>query len=305
MDAPANEAAYNWQAAQGQPMPALCWEPEGPARASILCVHGLGGAAADFRPLGATLSRQGYAVHALNLRGFGLDPRPRWRGHIDHESSWYADLRAFDAALDARGVPRPRFWAGESLGALMLINFFSNPAQTIRPQGLVMFSAVPAVEFRIGPVTRQLIRALIRLFPRLKLRPDAFIRRQETVERPPVTRDEAYAERMLEQPHRLEKFSLSFYGALARLLEAAPARAPCLHAPVLYLYAGNDCFIKPADSEAFFALIGSADKSRRYYPEAHHLLQFDPLTPHVLSDVQAWLDEPHEPASAPPKTASG
>jgi len=284
------EETLSWTAADGVRLPALRWRPRGEPRAVLVCVHGLGGAASDFRPLGRYFATRGYAVYAVNLRGFGLDPRASWRGHMDRPARWFADFAAFNAWLggDGHAAP-PRFWVGESLGALLVMHFFARKDCRVPARGLVLLSPVPVVDMKMGVFARALMRLLIRIAPRLRLSPDAFVRKQEVARRPAVCRDENHAGAMQAQPHRLERFTLRFYGTVAGLLEACPQTARELSLPILYLHAGNDCFITSETSAAFFELIASPGKERRFYAEAHHLLQFDPLTPRVLGDIEDWL----------------
>ena len=51
--------------------PALSWKPEGNPRGVILCLHELGFYNGVFDNLGTRMSKEGLAVYAIDLRGFG------------------------------------------------------------------------------------------------------------------------------------------------------------------------------------------------------------------------------------------
>ena len=71
---------FDWEAPDGVVFPCERWLPEGQSRGTLICVHGLSGAATDFLALGEVLQKAGLACFALNLRGQGSDPHRRRRG---------------------------------------------------------------------------------------------------------------------------------------------------------------------------------------------------------------------------------
>ena len=75
---------FNWTAPDGVVFPCERWLPDEKPRGTLVCVHGLSGAASDFFTLGDFVRRAGLACFALNLRGQGSDPhRPRRGANLD------------------------------------------------------------------------------------------------------------------------------------------------------------------------------------------------------------------------------
>jgi uncharacterized protein len=108
--------------------------PNERARASVLFFHGNGGNLSGWLPVIAGIHAQGYAVTALDYRGYGLSTgAPSERG-------LYTDVDALLAWWMPRqppGVPTV-FW-GRSLGT----TFAAYAATKVRPGGLILESGFP------------------------------------------------------------------------------------------------------------------------------------------------------------------
>ncbi len=106
---------------------------------------------------------------------------------------------------------------------------------------------------------------------------------------PRVTRDEAYTEILRNAPHRLRHVTPRFLRSLLGMIQQCRDLAPTLHLPVLMLYAGHDIFVRPAQVEAVFDLIGSPDKTRRLFADSFHLLLHDHDRDTVLDVIRRWV----------------
>ena len=108
--------------------------PHERARASVLFFHGNGGNLSMWLPVIAGIHAQGYAVTALDYRGYGLSTG------VASERGLYQDVDAVLAWWMPRqppGVPT-MFW-GRSLGT----TFAAYAATKVRPGGLVLESGFP------------------------------------------------------------------------------------------------------------------------------------------------------------------
>ena len=114
-------------------------------RAFVLYFHGNGGNLSIWLPVLAGVHRQGYAVAAVDYRGYGLSTgSPTERGlyrDVDAAVAWAATLRAPDTPLV--------IW-GRSLGTPMA----AHAATRARPDRLILESGFPAVRsvIRDSPV---------------------------------------------------------------------------------------------------------------------------------------------------------
>jgi fermentation-respiration switch protein FrsA (DUF1100 family) len=108
--------------------------PHDHPRAFVLYFHGNGGNLSIWLPMLAGLHRQGYAVAAIDYRGYGLSTgSPTEQGlyrDVDAALAWAATLRGTDVPVV--------FW-GRSLGTTMA----AYAASKARPAGLILESGFP------------------------------------------------------------------------------------------------------------------------------------------------------------------
>ena len=123
--------------------------PHDHPRALVLYFHGNGGNLSIWMPMLAGLHRQGYAVAAIDYRGYGLSTGS------PTEQGLYRDVEAaleWASGLRRAGVPLV-FW-GRSLGTTMA----AYAATKARPDGLILESGFPDMHavIRDSPVLRAL-----------------------------------------------------------------------------------------------------------------------------------------------------
>ena len=276
-------APFTWRASDGETFTGLVWEPDGGRpRASVLCIHGLSGAACDFGPLARRLAADGCEVRAVNLRGQGCDPDPSRRGHFLDPDAWRADLAAFAGEFlqDA-----PLFVVGESMGSLVAVDSVANGA--LAPRRLVL--SVPVVEMRT-PVPAwvvALLRRVAGVCPRMKLSPLRFVHGNTAL--PRLTADDAYMAYLQTIPHRVGGFTLGFLTKFHDFMRSVREDAGRVRVPTILLAAGRDVFIRPDQSRAFFETLGCGEKEYRLYAESHHLLWHDVEKDDVLGSVARWI----------------
>lgn len=281
---------FEWSAADGEVFSAEHWTAPDFVRGRLLCVHGLGGAASDFAPLGLAAAAHGFSAFALNLRGQGSDPQAKRRGRFLEPKLIARDLAAFAHALPDSEAPL--FLCGESLGALLIASMLDHRAFPFPVAGVVL--SVPVVDLKKpnSAWVRFLIKALARVAPTL-----TFDARRFVTQRSPkpwaeyLTRDQAHVEYLQSAPHRVRTFSVGVFAALGNLMEARKSLAAGLQVPTLVLGAGQDVYIAPAQLESWYDQIDAEDKTFRLYPEARHLLWNDLDRESVIADILAWLNE--------------
>lgn len=275
---------FTWASHDGTPFPGLVWEPASDPLANVLCIHGLGGAAADFGPLGQRLSSEGCTVWAVNLRGQGHDPDHDRRGHFLEPEQWRADLAAF---VDAHIDNAPLFVVGESMGSLVAIDAITNGA--LQPVRLVLSVPVNATRAPVPGWLISLMRAAAGFAPRFKLAPMRFVHGKTSI--PRLTADDDYMAYLQKIPHRVGGFTLGFLCKFHELMQQAAENAGRLDVPTLMLSAGRDIFIRPDQSRAFFDRVAVQEKEYVLYPDSHHLLWHDIDSDDVLDRISSWIIE--------------
>ena len=279
---------FNWTAPDGVVFPCERWLPDEKPRGTLVCVHGLSGAASDFFTLGDFVRRAGLACFALNLRGQGSDPhRPR-RGAVLDLEDISRDVSAFAGAMhgDAEG---PLWVCGESMGALILAWMLAGK-RFAQPVAGAIFSVHVVDLVKPTPwIVRQIVRTIARVAPGLRFFPSWFI--SGKLEPLKVTRDEEFELRVRSAPHYIPAFTFRFLHQLGRLIEGSAQVAAEMKTPCLVLAAGQDVFLRPEQVRAWFERLGAIDKTFRLYPQAYHLLWNDWDKELVLADILSWLNE--------------
>ncbi|HEY5706575.1 MAG TPA: alpha/beta fold hydrolase [Terrimicrobiaceae bacterium] len=280
---------FDWSAQDGETFPCERWLPRGRARGTLICVHGLSGAAIDFLPLGEALHQAGLACFALNLRGQGSDPRRPRRGAALDLEAISGDIAAFAGAMHS-GQPETPLWVcGESMGALIL-SWMLACGRFEQPVRGAIFSA-PVVSLRKPTpwVVRETVRFLATAVPRLRFYPSWFV--SGRLEPLPVTRDEQHMLQIHSAPHYITAFTFRFLHQLGNLIESSQAIAANVRVPCLVLTGGQDIFLRPEQVRDWFERLAAADKTFKLYPEAYHLLWNDWDKDLVLADILSWLNK--------------
>jgi len=288
---------HPWTAPDGATFSYSLWDSEDqPARAVMIAVHGLSGAAIDFEPLGRRLIDHHFITYAPELRGQGNDPLPARRGDLDRIETWFVDLRAFIAQVRAQHPGLPFFLYGESMGAAILTRYLAQASAAEQPAGLILASPVVALQQRPPLWINLIFRTLLLVWPSFHIDVRKFAKKGEAPKL--VTRDEAFRDWFKTAPHKLEVFTVRFFKCLQDLIEGCLEAAEKIRMPVLLVYAANDIFIPTHLVEQFFQRLASTDKELTLYPESYHLLLHDHDREQVLERVTTWLEK-RAPGQAP------
>lgn len=144
----------------GTRLAARCWEAPGPARGSLLIVHGLGEYGAKYVALGREMAARGYNTCAMDLRGFGLSGGPR--GHAGDPERLLDDLEAFRLAA-ARHLPEPFFLLGHSMGGTLVAAYGIRHHPPVR--GIILSGALIRRKWQPDPLRRLILNLAGRLMP--------------------------------------------------------------------------------------------------------------------------------------------
>lgn len=282
---------FTFEVADGTTFTGLRWEPaSGLPVGIVVAVHGLSGAASDFEPAGDYLRDRGFALWSYNLRGMGKDPVEKRRGDLKRVDAWYGDLQAVLEAARSAHPGTPVYLLGESMGALIALQYARRGEKAAALDGLILSAPVVELEGELSWWQEFLARVFLLVAPWKRLDLGAMGEEAsdpETVNR--VTRDPHYHAYLEQAPHRISSFSLRFLKQFMKLVEGASPTAEEIQVPVLVLYAEHDIFVKPEAVERFIRFFPEEGVEATYFPEAYHLLFHDPDTPKVLKRVEDWL----------------
>jgi alpha-beta hydrolase superfamily lysophospholipase len=250
---------------------------QGPAKAEVVCIHGIQSHAGWYEHSCTRLAQAGFATTFLDRRGAGMNEvqrgdAPSFRRLLD-------DIAEF---LNTRRLEKtPIFLVGISWGGKLAV------ALQRRHPGLVDGLALlcPGFFARVGPSLGQRFRILwcrlfrpTRLFP-IPLNDPALF-----------TVQPRWQQFLVEDPLRLHLASARLLLESARLDGYLCFCKKNVNVPVLLMLAGNDRIIDNERTRTFFERFASTDKKIMEYAEAHHTLEFEPDPDRFIGDLIHWLE---------------
>jgi alpha-beta hydrolase superfamily lysophospholipase len=259
------------RAADGTSLLRRSWESESP-RAAILITHGLGEHSGRYEHLGTRLSESGYAVRAIDHRGFG-----RSGGHrafVERFDVYLDDLEPEVADLRSGGLPVVLY--GHSLGGLIALAY--TLGDRTRPDLLVL--SAPAVAADIPASKRLAARVLGRVLPRLMI-PNGLTGDQ-------LSRDPAVGEAYFADPLVITKSTTRLGAEGFRVMDETAERvAAGIPVPTLVVHGGADPIVPPAASEPLGHLPGV---ERVVFPDFRHESHHEDGGEALVAAVTGWLD---------------
>lgn len=278
----------HFSAPDGTEFPYSRWLPEESPQSIILAIHGLGGAASDWRPLGEYFQKRGVAVYAQELRGMGNDPEKARVGDLDRKDGWLEDFTSFALRVQATHPDIPVFWYGESLGGIIGTHLLSK-AETLglRPAGFILASPIVQISGKLPLWQAWGLRLGAHLVPRYRL--DILDLAKNDAPPAQVVSTTSHEAQLDQTPHAVQKFSLRLLNRIRSLVEANRTSIRGNILPILVLYAGHDVFTAPSEVEAFYGEIGGDQKAKHYFPEGFHLLLHDVGSAKILQEIENWL----------------
>jgi acylglycerol lipase len=266
------------------------WGPEGSPRAAVVLIHGLMEHSGRHENTALELVRQGYAVHAMDLRGHGRSAGRRC--DVRSFDEYLLDLDVFFARVRAREGDRPLFLMGNSMGGLIVATWTMLRGPQLN--GLILSGPLLELGDDLYPRLRHLTAAAGAVLPWFR------------VPRIPfhwLSRSPEVVERFRKDPLVCHSgFTARLAAGLLAAMNRLSARASALNLPLLILHGGDDRICSAAGSRALYSRAASSDKSLQVYDGLFHEVFDEPERQRVWADLIAWLDRraPRSQAAACP-----
>jgi len=261
--------------------PCLSWlNPLGKPRAIILCVHGLGLHSGSYEQFGKAMSQRGYAVYAVDVRGFGswMAAKGREKCDFKHCSD---DIVSTLNVLRMANPNVPVYLLGESMGGAIALDVASEYPSLIN--GLI--SAVPAAErFNTGRTDFKVFMHL--LTGNRKVNVEKSVVNRATAD--PVLREE-WSEDPLGRMNLSAKELMQFQAFMndnhdrARKIDRLP---------VLIVQGGKDKLVKAEGTKELFEKLATQDKNLAMVNGAEHLVYEEgQFSREVLDLTDNWIKQ--------------
>ena len=268
------------------------WLPDGDPTGLVAIAHGAGEHSGRYGHVAHRLTREGYAVYALDHRGHGRSQGSR--ALVDRLDNAVADLDKLIVFAAGRHPDVPRFLIGHSMGGTVAVSYAL--AHQDRLSGLILSGPLAAID-PVPASTRLAATALSRIVPRAPA---------VAVDASLVSRDPAVVEDYRRDPlvHH-GKLPVRTVTELAAAIEAFPARVGAIQVPTLILYGSEDGLCPPRGSEMLADRIGSTEITARSYAGLYHEILNEPERDQVLDDICSWLARRVGAAVASPPARTG
>ena len=257
------------------------WRPASAPRAVVVICHGVNSHGGQYAWTAQQFVADGLAVFALDLRGRGKSDGERF--YVEDVADYVSDLAALVKLAQSREPDLAVFLLGHSAGGVVACTY------TLEHQGALAGLICESFAFKVPApdIALSLIKGLSRVAPHLhvlKLKNEDFSRDAQAVQvlnSDPLTANEV-------QP-------AATVAALVRADERLEREFPLIKLPVLILHGTDDKATVPGGSQFFYDMVGSRDKTLKFYQGHYHDLLNDIGKEAVMADIQGWIER-HLPA---------
>ena len=259
-----------------------CWQPEAAPAAVVCLVHGLGEHGGRYVHMADFLTRHGYTVFALDLRGHGKSDGKR--GHAPAYETLLDDIAVFlqQASKQFAGVPLVLY--GHSLGGGLVLNYGLRRKPALA--GVVATGPALRLSFAPSPVTVALGKVLYKVAPSMLI--------ANGLDLKGLSHDPAVAAAYRADPLVHDRISarlgMDFIDAGAWAL----AHAGEWTLPLLLMHGGDDPLCSADGSREFAAKAGD-HCTLRVWDGLYHEIHNEPEQQQVFAVVLQWL-QAHVPA---------
>lgn len=260
-------------------VPHRSWIPINKPREVLLCVHGLGFSSDSFDEFGRVMAANGFAVYAVDVRGFGAWLNKREGNTVDFD----ACLTDIESALKniRKAYPgTPVFLVGESMGGAIAMRAASRYPALVN--GLI--SSVPSSE-RYGSLTSKMHVGL-----RYLENKDKPMDVGTTVVEHATSNTNLQKRMLADRSNRMElspKELKQFNDFMKGNFDAA---ALIEKMPVLLMAGFKDKLVKPEGTIELFNALTTPDKLLMVIGDGEHLLlEEEQLTPQLTQMLLVWI----------------
>lgn len=275
----------------GERLPYTKWIPKGEPELVIIGVHGISGAASDFRPLAKHVLSElpKVAIYGAETRGQGNDPVKKRRGHIHNREEWFKDLTVFTDLIRKRHPKAKIIWCGESMGSLITLHTYAwSEDRENLCDAMVLASPITDIRPDFPQWKISIANIVGFLFPKARVSLESLTDEEEVR----VTKDTIHTEQASTNSYHVKKHTLRLLTTLGNMMQTSRKASQKLDLPILVLHGGKDVFSAPKDVECFFeGLPAEISSTRKFYPESFHLLFHDHQSDKVVADITEWIND--------------
>lgn len=268
--------------ASTRPWPFSAWfDPARQPVAAIVCVHGLGLHSQSFAAFGKYMSKFGFLVVALDVRGFGAWNEDSGHDVIDYRSS-FDDLRTTLKIMRRNNPNIPIMLLGESMGGAIALHMAAENQNLID----ALVCSVPAGKRYAQKRTdvKVAIQAIFHPKSKINVGQDV-VNRATTDSSLKTTWQNDPLARLELSPTELIKFDELMSGniKMAQKIDRIP---------VLIVQGMRDRLVKPSGTFDIYTALGTINRDLMMFGTAEHLIfEQDQFTDEIIKPILVWINE--------------
>ncbi len=266
-----------WVDAEGLKFYSQGWEPDKKPKAAVVLLHGLGEHTGRYAHVGEALSKAGYAVMGVDLRGHGRSGG--LRGHTPSADAYVQDIDLLLQHVRQRYPGLPLFLYGHSLGAILVLYYTLRR----RPNVVGVIASSPALHSGLETQREKvwLAKALGGLVPAMSV--------PSGLETAALSHDPEVEKRYVADPLVHNKTTLGFGKASLGVIRWTLEHAAEFPVPLLLSHGAEDRIAFPSSSREFATAAG--DKATLLLWEGmYHETHNEPGQADVLKAYVQWMD---------------
>jgi alpha-beta hydrolase superfamily lysophospholipase len=266
----------------------LKWNNSPKPETVIIAVHGINGAAQDFKNLASHLTSNlpKTAIYAPETRGQGSDHNIQRRGDIYRKEEWFKDLYTLTRIVRSENPEAEVIWCGESMGSLIVTHSY-NHSKLDHPDRIILLAPVVSLRPHLSIWKHKIANTLSYVFPRYRVSLNQFSGEQAVK----VTQGgDNHDEQAATNSYFIDKFTLRLLSTLGNLISEMYSAAENITCPIIMLNGGHDYFTPPENAAEFYKRFPSSSQNHHaYYPDSYHLLMYDSHREQIFSDITQWI----------------
>ncbi len=277
------------------------WLPREKPRAVILMVHGTVFHSGFYAPWANELTKNGYAMFGIDLRGWGQSQGFGRRGSVGNYDEYIEDVSLARREIRKRFPNIPVYLQGESLGGAVVL--MANMMDKVSSDGLILNA--PAVHPNPSALVGIPIPNKIMDFGMWSAAQSANL----SPELPVLPIWSAFVGRVLENPEARKRFQddpntthsalpLSYVSAIENASMRLQQNVNNVRSPLIILQGDKDVLVPKSSSEFLMSAVQSQDKTIRIYHGMRHATLHDNDRQKVWDDIIGWLDKRADQAIA-------
>lgn len=250
--------------------------PDGPARANILLVHGLGEHCRRYDHIVPVLTAAGFAVTAFDHIGHGRSSGKR--GVYRYETAWKL-IGAFRDRILTENPETPLFLYGHSLGGALVLTLAQRFPERLR--GVVATSPGLGTVPRYPGLMVGLLGKIGRAFPTFTIKnglpSENLYRRSKS--------DRSYEK----DPYNHSRIALALAYDLITLGRDLVERPDPFPLPLLLMQGGADRCVDAELTARFARKKGNETVAFKFYPDGYHELHNEPFRDEIFDTIVGWI----------------